>query len=139
MTLDLGKLVLRIGIAGLMLPHGYAKLQLWLDHGINARFADPLGIGEIATIILAIIAELICPVLVIIGFKTRLAAILPAATMLIAVLVIHINDPWANTIKMAKTRSQSSSYLLFDPFLFITAPIFCLLFEPFNYLKTDIL
>lgn len=95
MTLDLGKLVLRVGIAGLMLPHGYAKLQLWLDHGINARFADPLGIGEIPTIILAIIAELICPALVIIGFRTRLAAILPAVTMLVAAFVMHINDPWA--------------------------------------------
>ncbi len=95
MTLDLGKLVLRVGVAGLMLPHGYAKLQLWLDHGINARFANPLGIGEIPTIILAIIAELICPALVIIGFRTRLAAILPATTMLIAAFVMHINDPWA--------------------------------------------
>jgi putative oxidoreductase len=95
MSKDLGKLILRIGVSGLMIPHGYAKLLKLIENGFEAGFADPLGIGEIPTLILAIIAELICPVLIIFGIKTRWAALLPAGTMLVAAFVIHIDDPWS--------------------------------------------
>lgn len=95
MSKDLGKLILRIGVGGLMIPHGYSKFVKLLEQGTDAGFANPLGIGEFPTLILAIIAELVCPVLIILGIKTRLAAILPGATMLVAAFVIHIDDPWS--------------------------------------------
>lgn len=95
MSKDLGKLILRIGVGGLMIPHGYAKLVKLLEQGIDAGFANPLGIGEIPTLILAIIAELVCPVLIIVGLKTRWSSVLPAVTMLLAAFVIHIDDPWS--------------------------------------------
>lgn len=95
MSKDLGKLILRIGVGGLMIPHGYAKLVKLLDQGLDAGFANPLGIGEIPTLILAIIAELVCPVLIIVGLKTRWSSVLPAVTMLLAAFVIHIDDPWS--------------------------------------------
>lgn len=95
MTAELGKLILRIGMGGLMLPHGYGKLTRWLNQGTEVSFANPLGIGEVPTLFLAIIAELICPILIIIGLRTRLAAILPALTMATAAFVIHIDDPWS--------------------------------------------
>ena len=95
MNQDLGKLILRLGVGGLMLPHGYAKLERLISHGASVEFANPLGIGELPTLILAIIAELVCPILIILGIRTRIASILPAITMLVAAFVIHIDDPWA--------------------------------------------
>ncbi len=94
MTTEIGKLVLRLGVAGLMMPHGYSKFNYFLEGGMDVSFGDPLGVGEIPTLIMAIIAELICPILIIVGFKTRLAAILPAITMFVAAFVVHIDDPW---------------------------------------------
>ena len=78
-----------------MIPHGYAKLMHWIEQGSAVSFADPIGIGEIPSLALAIFSELICPVFLIIGFKTRLAALPPAITMLVAALIIHIDDPWS--------------------------------------------
>lgn len=95
MTKDLGKLILRIGMGGLMIPHGYAKLMKLMEQGMDAGFANPLGIGEIPTLMLAIIAELVCPVFIILGIQTRWTAVLPAATMLVAAFVIHLDDPWS--------------------------------------------
>ena len=41
-------------------------------------------------------SEFIAPILIIIGFKTRLASVLPAATMFVAAFIFHANDPWKN-------------------------------------------
>ena len=92
---DLGKLILRLGVSFLLLPHGYEKLERLLTEGGKAGFADPIGIGEVPTLVLAIVAELLCPVMIIVGIKTRLASILPALTMLVAALIVHIDDPWS--------------------------------------------
>tara|TARA_B110000285_G_scaffold147559_1_gene164719 strand:+ start:951 stop:1244 length:294 start_codon:yes stop_codon:yes gene_type:complete len=59
----------------------------------NLEFADPLGIGALPSLILTVIGEVICPLLIIIGYKTRLAAIPAAITMAVAAFVIHGADP----------------------------------------------
>lgn len=92
MNIDLGKLLLRLGFGGLMIPHGISKLQNLLSG--SPQFANPFGIGEIPTLILAIIAELVCPILVILGIKTRLASIPVIITMAVAAFIIHGGDPW---------------------------------------------
>lgn len=79
----------------MMVPHGYSKLEKLIEQGAEAGFADPLGIGELPSLILTIFAELVCSMLVIVGFKTRLAAIPLIVTMLVAALVVHINDPFS--------------------------------------------
>ena len=75
-----------------MIPHGWSKF-LNLING-NHSFADPIGIGESASLILAVLAEFICSILLILGFKTRWAAIPLAFTMLVAAFVVHFSDPW---------------------------------------------
>lgn len=95
MKQNLAKLILRLGAAGMMIPHGYGKLLRWIEQGMSASFADPIGIGEIPSLAMAIFAELICPVLILIGFKTRWAAIPPAITMIVAAFIVHIDDPWS--------------------------------------------
>lgn len=95
MNIDLGKLLLRLGFGGAMIPHGYSKLERLLEHGTGAQFADPFGIGMFPTLLLAILSEVICPILVILGIKTRFAAIPVIITMVIAAFVAHAGDPWA--------------------------------------------
>jgi len=89
---NIGLLILRAGLSLSMLSHGWWKF-LKLING-NFAFADPIGIGESASLVLTVFAEFTCSILVIIGFKTRLAAIPLAMTMFVAAFVVHFNDPW---------------------------------------------
>jgi len=91
---NIARLVLRAGFSGLMLTHGIPKL-LQLLQG-DFAFGDPLGIGAIASLILTVFAEAICSFLVLIGYKTKLSCIHLIVTMLVAVFVVHLNDPFMN-------------------------------------------
>lgn len=85
-------LILRLGFSSMMITHGYRKF-LKLING-DFGFADPFGIGAIPSLVLAVFGEFICPILLIIGYKTKLAAIPPAITMLVAFFFIHLSDPF---------------------------------------------
>lgn len=82
---------LRIGVSLMMLTHGWPKLMK-LTSGEQIEFGDPIGIGPAASLILTVFAEVICSLLIIIGFKTRLATIPLIITMLVAVFVVHLNE-----------------------------------------------
>jgi|SRR5690606_34244559 len=88
---DLGLLIFRIAIAGLMLTHGTPKLLRFFGGG-EISFADPLGVGETLTFTLAVFAEFICSVLIIVGLGTRLAVIPLIITMAVVALVVHADD-----------------------------------------------
>lgn len=85
--------VTRIGFSILLMTHGYAKLLRLLTGEL--QFANPIGIGEFPTLILAILAEFVAPLFIIVGYKTRWATLLPMATMLIAAFIVHWPDPFA--------------------------------------------
>lgn len=91
---DLGLLVLRVGVSALMLTHGFPKL-IQLIEGNTAVVGDPIGVGSLVSSILVIISEVIAPVLILIGLKTRLAAIPAAITMAVAAFMVHGADPLA--------------------------------------------
>ena len=90
---DVGLLILRVGLGLMMaLGHGWPKLgRLSAD---PVKFADPLGLGATASLVLAIGAELGCSLLLIVGLGTRLAAVPLLCTMLVAALIVHGGDPW---------------------------------------------
>lgn len=88
---NIGLLLLRIGFGGMMLTHGIPKLLKMISGDFS--FGDPIGIGEPATLVLAVLGEVLFPVLVIVGFKTRLAAIPVIITMIVAAFVVHAADP----------------------------------------------
>lgn len=71
---DLGYLFLRVGFGGTMLwQHGWPKLMHFserVDH-----FADPFGLGSAFSLVLILLAEVVCSALVILGLWTRLATI----------------------------------------------------------------
>lgn len=93
-NLDLALLILRIGFGGMMLTHGIPKLQKMLSGDMG--FADPIGIGETPSLVLTVLAEVVCAVMVLVGFKTKWAAIPLAFTMLVAGAIVHAADPFGD-------------------------------------------
>ena len=89
---NLGLALLRISASAMMLTHGYPKFQKLLSG--DFEFGDPIGLGPSPSLFLAIIGEFICPILVLIGFKTRWAAIPTVITMAVAAFVVHANEPY---------------------------------------------
>ena len=89
---SIAALILRVSAGGMMLTHGWGKFLKVLNGDFS--FGNPLGIGEAPTLLMAVFAEFVCSILLIIGYKSRLAAIAPALTMMTVAFIVHINDPW---------------------------------------------
>ena len=89
---DLGLLILRVGASGLMLMHGIGKVQELFSK--PSDFADTIGLGATVSLVLAVIGEFVAPLFMIIGYKTKIAAIPALITMLVAAFVYHANDPF---------------------------------------------
>lgn len=91
--LDISLLLLRLTFGSLMLiQHGWGKMmKFFADDPI--KFADPIGVGVVPSLGLAVFAEVICAALLIIGLYTRLAAVPLIITMLVAVFIVHAGDP----------------------------------------------
>ncbi|ASB50853.1 DoxX family protein [Alkalitalea saponilacus] len=89
---DLAALILRIGFGFYMVfGHGLAKLQMLLG---GADFFGVLFFGPQLSLILVTLAEFFAALMVLVGFKTRLASIPVIFTMAVAAFVVHLSDPW---------------------------------------------
>lgn len=87
-------LLLRAGAALMMLTHGMPKLmQFFTDEPI--AFASVMGLSMTMSLALAVVAEVICSVLILLGLGTRLASIPLIITMLTAAFYVHAADPFA--------------------------------------------
>ena len=82
---DAGKLFLRVSFSLILLPHGWSKINRLFAEDI--KFSDPIGIGEVPSLILVAFAEFIVPMLIILGFKTRWFSIFPIITMVVVVFI----------------------------------------------------
>lgn len=112
---DLILLLCRLAVGGLMIGlHGWGKLDKLLSGG-TIRFADPLGIGEKPSLILAAGAETLCPALMMLGLFTRLNSIPLAFTMGVAAFVVHAGDPM-------EKRESALIYLAATLLIFLTGP-----------------
>lgn len=90
-TEDQAKLMLRLAVGGLIFLHGWFKLMnpeamgfvgsLFAGVGLPAFLAYLIYIGEIAA-----------PIMLIIGYQTKLAALLVAITMVVAILLAHTGE-----------------------------------------------
>ncbi|WP_460952801.1 DoxX family protein [Pseudomonas marginalis] len=85
---DLGLLFLRVsGALFLLWLHGLPKL---LNYSEQLKLIeDPFHLGAHVTLLLAIVAEVLCPVLIIAGVLVRLACLPILAVLLIAMVVVH--------------------------------------------------
>ncbi|HVL75048.1 MAG TPA: DoxX family protein, partial [Noviherbaspirillum sp.] len=86
---DLGKLLLRVTLAFLILLHGIAKVLNGVDPimGMLARQGFPPALAY-----LVYLGEVIAPVLIIIGIWTRPAALIIAINMVVAVWLVHMRE-----------------------------------------------
>ncbi len=107
-------LLVRLASGAFMLTHGYPKLMRLLD-GRAEGFPDPLGLGSLLSLILAVGAEVIGSVLIMLGVFTRFAAFSLIFTMVVAAFVIHANDSFVR-------MEMSLLYLLLFANLFVFGP-----------------
>ena len=90
-NIDLGLLISRITIAGLMLFHGVAKLSSL--NGIKNMLAET-GLPELMAYGVYI-TELIAPILILIGFRIKLASFAFFFGMIAAMLLAHSENIFA--------------------------------------------
>jgi putative oxidoreductase len=89
---DAGKLLLRLTVGTLMLLHGLGKITSGPDSivgmvenvGLPGRFGYLVYVGEV-----------IAPLLMIFGVWTRLAALVVALNMVVAVALVHMDELFA--------------------------------------------
>jgi len=74
-----------------------------------------LGIGVEASLSLAVFGEFVCPILIILGLGTRLAAIPTMITMLVARQIAHGDDPFSS-------QEKSVAYLFVFTCILIMGP-----------------
>lgn len=127
-TSSIGLLILRLGIGGYLLTHGWGKFQMMLAGDLD-KFGDPIGIGSAASLILMVVAEFFCPLLIMLGLGTRVAAIPPVIGMAVAAFVAHGDDPWtmgqgAQLFMSGDARSWASK----EPALLFLIPFLALVF-----------
>lgn len=88
---DTAKLILRLTIGVLVLLHGIFKLNNPMAIGfIGGAFAS-LGLPAFLAY-LVYIGEIVAPIMMIVGYKTKIAAALIAITLLVAILLVHTGE-----------------------------------------------
>jgi len=107
-------LLFRVTVGASMLTHGIPKLQTLLT-APEIQFPDPLGVGPVASMALAVTAEALCSVALILGLLTRLALLPLMFTMGMAFFVIHSGDPFS-------ARELAALYFLVFSTLWVTGP-----------------
>lgn len=90
---NLWLLLFRVTVAAFMLTHGYPKFNRLIS-GETIQFADPFGLGAYPSFVMAVFAEFICSILIILGLGTRFAALMIVITMVVAAVVAHSADPF---------------------------------------------
>jgi len=109
---DLGKLLLRITVAGLMIGHGIHKIQ----HGIGGADGIPgmvEGKGLPAFVAYGVyVGEVLAPLLLIVGFWTRCAALALVINMCVAIWLRHMDQLTLISDKGAPVLELQFFYLL---------------------------
>lgn len=83
-----GLFVLRVWLgSSMLLNHGLGKLQKF--ESLRGDFPDPLGVGHVASLAMAIFAEFLCSLLLVLGLFTRFAALVLSVTMGVAFFMVH--------------------------------------------------
>ncbi len=112
-SIDFGLLLMRTFFSLGMMTHGYGKF-LKVIQG-DFEFGDPIGIGPTLSLILTVIAEFIAPILIILGWKTRIATLFPTITMIVAFFIVHDGDPFSR-------KEKAFVYLIAFLTLYFTGP-----------------
>ncbi|MGZ5210782.1 MAG: DoxX family protein [Kaistella sp.] len=109
LLIDIVLLVTRIFVGFAMLSHGFPKLQELLS-GQEIQFFNFLGLSDRTSLILAVFAEFVCSIFIILGLFTRFAVVFLIITMAVAGLIVHGGDPFQ---KRETSLLYLSVYLMF--------------------------
>lgn len=112
-NIDFSLLIFRAGTGLMMLTHGYPKFQRVMAGEYS--FGDPLGLGVEVSLILAVFAEFLCAILLVLGLTTRYALVPLIIMMAVAAFVVHGDDPFG-------TQEKSAIYLLCFSVLLVSGP-----------------
>ncbi|MBN2174203.1 MAG: DoxX family protein [Bacteroidales bacterium] len=112
---DIGILILRISIGGNMLPHGIKKIFTGIDSIV--KMVGEAGLPEFISYGV-FVGEVIAPLMIIIGYKTKIASIILAINMIFAIYLAHAED----IFKLSKSGAwaiELQSIYLFAAIVFI--------------------
>jgi putative oxidoreductase len=136
---SIGLLILRLGVGGYMLTHGWGKLQMMLAGDFD-KFGDPIGLGSGPSLLLVVTAEFLGALLVMLGLATRLGAALVVVTMAVAAFVAHRGDPWTMEQAFKLFMSGETKFPLSkEPALLFLFPFLALVFTGPGKLSLDAL
>ncbi len=86
---DLAKLILRLSVGGMMLLHGISKIT----HGVSGIESSLEEVGIPGFVAYGVyVGEVLAPLMLIVGFKSRIAALVLAINMVVAVALAHPDD-----------------------------------------------
>lgn len=109
LTDDIGKLILRVAVGGLMLFHGVDKVQ----NGIGEISGMLAGNGLPGFLAYGVyVGEIVAPLLILVGWYTRPAAAVLAFNMVVAVLLAHRGDLFSLGDHGSYALELQSFYLL---------------------------
>ncbi|MCH2045272.1 MAG: DoxX family protein [Saprospiraceae bacterium] len=115
--MDMAALLLRLIFGGFMLlGHGLGKWDAMMAG--SETFPDPLGLGAVTSLYLAVFAEVICAGLLVIGLASRWILIPLIITMLVAVFIVHGEHEWF--AKGGPSKEAAAIYLMAYISLFFT-------------------
>ena len=134
---SIGLLLLRLGIGGYLITHGWGKLQMLLAGGAET-FGDPIGLGSTLSLLLVTTSEFLCALLIVLGLATRLAAVPVVITMAVAAFVIHAGDPWTmEAAANAFFSGASKTWFSKEPALLYLIPFLSLVFTGGGKISLD--
>lgn len=117
---DLGKLVLRVTVGGLMLFHGIHKVA----HGIDGLVGMTESAGLPGFVAYGVyVGEVVVPCLLIVGLLTRLSAVVMILTMVSAIFIAHSGQ-------LLETMTNSGAWAIEPAAFYLLASVAILLLGP---------
>jgi putative oxidoreductase len=106
---DVGKLILRLTTAGLILFHGIAKLI----HGVS-RIGDMLAAAHVPSFVahFVYLGEVAAPLFIIVGLWTRVASLVVVVNMIVAIALIAYRNTFVIQQTGAWALESEAFYLL---------------------------
>lgn len=113
---DSGVFALRVWLGFSMLAlHGWGKLAGYAT--MAGKFPDPLGVGSALSLQLAIFAEVVCAVLIVLGLASRFSSAVLAFTMAVAFFSVH-----GGALSGERSGELAFIYMAGYAALFLTGP-----------------
>jgi putative oxidoreductase len=111
-TEDRAKLILRVTLGVLTFLHGWFKLTNPEAMGFVSSLFTGLGLPAFLAYFV-LLGEIVAPIMLIIGYETRIASLLVIATLVVAILLVHTGDLFAlNAMTGGYALELQAFYLL---------------------------